>query len=393
MAILGLSLAAMASGTSLRLADALLPRLAADFNVTLGQASQVITAFAVAYGLAQLFFGPLGDRYGKYRVISWACLASAFTTLLCALAPSHGALMAGRLVAGATAAAVIPLSMAWIGDNVAYDRRQSVLARFLIGQITGFSIGVGAGGYAAEHLDWRVPFFGLAGFFLLVAAVLHGVRRKLPPDLTSKAQPGSALKRMVGEFRAIAAKPWARVVLLTVFMEGAALYGPFAFLAAHLHLRFKLPLSTVGGLVMLFALGGLGFALGSKAMVRRLGERRLVYWGGGLMTVALLAMALAPVWWWAMPACLVQGLGFYMMHNTLQVHATQMAPERRGAAVASFASCFFLGQSLGVGVAGLLVGAVGTTWVLIAGALGVTAVAWNFNHQRLTRLPAVASPA
>ena len=68
MAILGLSLAAMASGTSLRLADALLPRLAADFNVTLGQASQVITAFAVAYGLAQLFFGPLGDRYGKIRV-------------------------------------------------------------------------------------------------------------------------------------------------------------------------------------------------------------------------------------------------------------------------------------------------------------------------------------
>ena len=45
---------------------------------------------------------------------------------------------------GATAAAVIPLSMAWIGDNVPYERRQPVLARFLIGQITGFSLGVWA---------------------------------------------------------------------------------------------------------------------------------------------------------------------------------------------------------------------------------------------------------
>jgi predicted MFS family arabinose efflux permease len=95
-----------------------------------------------------------------------------------------------------------------------------------------------------------------------------------------------------------------------------------------------------------------------------------------------------------MPACYVMGLGFYMMHNTLQTHATQMAPERRGAAVASFASCFFLGQSLGVGVCGLLVGRLGTSWVIAAGAVGVLAVGWNFNHQRRLKLPpAGARPA
>ena len=85
------ALAATASGVSLRVCDALLPRLAHDFDVSLGQASQVITAFAVAYGLSQLVFGPLGDRFGKYRVIGWACAASAVTSLLCALAPGFGA--------------------------------------------------------------------------------------------------------------------------------------------------------------------------------------------------------------------------------------------------------------------------------------------------------------
>jgi predicted MFS family arabinose efflux permease len=43
-----------------------------------------------------------------------------------------------------------------------------------------------------------------------------------------------------------------------------------------------------------------------------------------------------------------------MMHKTLQINATQMAPERGGAAVAAFASCFLLGQASGIGVTGYL---------------------------------------
>ena len=255
LAITALALAALASGVSMRLADALLPRLAREFEVSLGQASQVVTVFAVAYGLAQLLFGPLGDRFGKYRVIGWSCAASALTALLCALAHSHDALMAARLLAGASSSAVIPLAMAWIGDVVAYERRQPVLARFLIGQITGFAIGVWAGGYAAEHLDWRTPFYGVAVLFALAAVLLQWVRRGLPASVVAPraAAPGNLLQRTLGEFGAVLVRPWARVVLVTVFFEGACLYGPFAFIAAHLHQRFDLPLSTVGALVMLCA--------------------------------------------------------------------------------------------------------------------------------------------
>ena len=395
LAITALALAALASGVSMRLADALLPRLAREFEVSLGQASQVVTVFAVAYGLAQLLFGPLGDRFGKYRVIGWSCAASALTALLCALAHSHDALMAARLLAGASSSAVIPLAMAWIGDVVAYERRQPVLARFLIGQITGFAIGVWAGGYAAEHLDWRTPFYGVAVLFALAAVLLQWVRRGLPASVVAPraAAPGNLLQRTLGEFGAVLVRPWARVVLVTVFFEGACLYGPFAFIAAHLHQRFDLPLSTVGALVMLFALGSMSYALGARLLIGRLGEVVLVRTGSVFMAAALGVLAFAPTWWWAMPACAVLGLGFYMMHNTLQTHATQMAPERRGAAVATFAASLFLGQSLGVGAAGLLVGVVGTGWVLSAGGAGMLLVAWNFNRQRSTRTEAGTSLA
>lgn len=391
-AIVALSMAAMASGVSMRLTDALLPRLADEFAISLGQASWVITVFAVAYGLSQALFGPLGDRFGKLRVITWACVASAGTALLCGLAPGHHSLLAGRLLAGATSAAVIPLAMAWIGDSVPYERRQPVLARFLIGQITGFATGVWAGGYTAEHLPWRTPFFGVAGLFLLAAMVLLLARRRLAAAvLQPPGRPGGAVITMVRQFRAVLAQPWARVVLVVVFCEGAAVYGPFAFIAAHLHQRFGLPLSTVGGLVMGFALGGLVFALGAQVLVARLGEAWLVRGGSWLIAAALATIAFAPAWGWAVPACMVMGLGFYMLHNTLQTNATQMAPERRGTAVAAFACCFFLGQSVGVGLAGLVVDRAGTGWVLAAGAVGLLAVAAAFNRQRARRLPARAA--
>lgn len=384
--IVALSLAALASGVSMRLADALLPRLAAEFQVSLGRASMVITVFAVAYGLAQAVFGPLGDRFGKLRVITGACLASAGAALGCALAPGYGALLAGRLLAGATAAAVIPLAMAWIGDNVPYERRQPVLARFLIGQITGFSLGVWTGGYTAEHLPWRAPFFGVAVLFVAVAAVLAQARRRMAvPESARSAAPGGALGTVLRQFRAVLAQPWARVVLAVVFCEGAVVYGPFAFIAAHLHQRFGLPLSTVGGMVMGFAGGGLLFALGAQVLVARLGEAWLVRAGAALMAGALVVIAYTPAWGWAVPACVVMGLGFYMMHNTLQTHATQMAPERRGTAVAAFACCFFLGQSIGVGAAGLVVDRLGTAPVMAAGALGLLAVASAFNRARSRR--------
>jgi len=386
LAIAALSLAALASGVSLRLTDALLPRLAQEFSVSLGQASQVITAFAVAYGLAQILFGPLGDRFGKYRVVAWACMASALTALLCAWAPGYSTLLIGRLLAGAAAAAVIPLSMAWIGDAVPYERRQPVLARFLIGQISGLALGVWAGGYTAEHLPWRTPFYGVAGLFFAVAMVLQLAQWRLPAAaLRAASNVRTPRPTMVGEFRAVLSRPWARTVLLTVFLEGASLYGAFPFIAAHLHQRFALPLSVAGGMVMLFAVGGVAFALAAQALVLRLGEVVLVRAGSIVMAISLLLVAVSPIWWWAIPACGAMGLGFYMMHNTLQTHATQMAPERRGAAVAAFAGCFFFGQSVGVAIAGLLVGGVGTGWVLAIGAGGVLWVAWNFNCQRRTQ--------
>ena len=382
-ALVALSIAAFGSGMSMRVMDPLLLRLSADFDVSLGGASLVITVFGVAYGFSQLVFGPLGDRYGKYLVVSWACVACSLTALLCGLAPDFSSLLVARAIAGATAAAIIPLSMAWIGDVVPYEGRQTVLARFLIGQILGLSSGALVGGLCADYLSWRAPFFLISFCFISIGFYLVRLNRQLPARARGlhKAE-GGMFKHLVTEFGQIFALPWVRVVLGTVLLEGLMVFGAMAFVASHLHMTYGVSLAFAGSLVMLFGMGGLLFAARSRQLVLLLGEPGLARYGAMLMTVSLLLIAYAPSWAWAAPACFFYGLGFYMLHNTLQINATQMAPERRGAAVAAFASCFFLGQSVGVAAGGTLLALVSTRHLLAIAAVCVSLIGLNFARLR-----------
>ena len=66
--IMLLSIAAFASAANIRVPDALLPQVSADFAVSVGTASVIVTGYTLAYGVMQAFYGPVGDRYGKYLV-------------------------------------------------------------------------------------------------------------------------------------------------------------------------------------------------------------------------------------------------------------------------------------------------------------------------------------
>jgi predicted MFS family arabinose efflux permease len=385
--IIALSIAAFGSGMSMRIMDPMLVQLSLDFAIPLGMASWTITVFGVAYGFAQLIFGPLGDRYGKVKIVAWGCCACSLAALFCGITTEFTGLLIARIFAGITAASIIPLAMAWIGDVVVYEHRQSVLAKFLIGQILGLSTGVFLGGFSVDFFHWRLPFFFICVWFAAISAYLGLVIQRLPKSThIIQLGEGVGLSRTVGEFRQVLNVAWSKQVLLTVTLEGAAVFGALAFIPAHLHTVHNVSLFSSGAFVVLFGLGGLAFAFRSRFWVSRFGEVGLIRTGALLMCTALLSLAWIPFWWWLMPACFLFGLGFYMMHNTLQINATQMAPERRGAAVAAFASCFFMGQSLGVAINGSLFSVVGTPVLLSCSGLLLLIVGSRFAQLRQLRI-------
>jgi predicted MFS family arabinose efflux permease len=253
-----------------------------------------------------------------------------------------------------------------------------VLARYLTGQILGMALGQWLGGVAADLAVWRAPFVVLMVWFALVGVLLW--RKRGAADAYAPPQPRSG--HPWREVAYVLSQPWARVILTVVFIEGMVLFGPMAFLATHLHLAYGVSLAAAGTIATFYAVGGLGFALGSKRLVQRFGEVGLPRAGGVLLLMGLLAVSLSPVWWTAPFACAAAGLGFYMLHNTLQTNATQMAPEARGAAVSLFASSFFIGQTVGVGLVSVIVEDVGAGRVLTVSGILVLALAWMFSRRR-----------
>jgi predicted MFS family arabinose efflux permease len=360
--------------------DPLLPLLAEAFGTTAGGASAVITAFAVAYGGLQVVNGPLGDRFGKYRMVFWVTAISALGNLACAFAPSLPLLVAARFAAGATVGAIVPLAMAWIGDVVPYERRQPVLARFLIGNMLGVALSTTVSGWLGELYGWRAIFFVLSGLYVLAAALLWLELQTNPSTRQAQTARESVAQSFLRMAR-LARGAWVRVILATVFIEGALFNGALAFAAYHAHRNLGLGVAASGTLIAAFAAGGLIYAGIAGRLVPRIGERGLVLAGGSFIGVGYLGLAFAPGAAFAVPCLAGLGMGLYMLHNTLQVHATQMAPESRGAAVALFAFFLFTGQSTGIWLASKAVDAVGTRPVFIAAAIGLPLLALEFRRR------------
>jgi predicted MFS family arabinose efflux permease len=374
--VLLLSLAAFTSSASLRATDPLLPLIAADYGVSTGDAAAAITAFALAYGLLQIVCGPLGDRYGRYRTIAAAAFVSAFGSLACALAPTLGTLVAARFLAGATIGAFIPLSLAWIGDSFAYEQRQAVLARFLIGQMAGIGFGATLAGWLAEQFGWRA-IFALLALVLLAIAVTLALEARRQPAPTVRARMTETVARMPR----LVASPALRGLIATGFFEGFFIFGALAFVALHFQRGFGLGPGGAGTLIALYALGGFLYAAVAPRALRRFGEVGLATLGGVALVVGYAVLALSPSIALAAAGLAAVGGGFYMFHTTVQTKVTQVSARDRGAAVTLFATFLFMGQASGVWLASRLADAWGTVTVFAGAAIGLAVLAAAFRYR------------
>ena len=327
-----------------RICDPMLPELSRLFNAPISEASRVVSFFAITYGLMQLFYGPVGDRFGKFRVVMLATMGCSAGSLLSAFSADLPFLVAARVGTALAAAAIIPLSLAWVGDVVHYEHRQETLARVGLGTMLGITAGQLLGGLLTDTLGWRWAF-GLMAVAFATVSFLLGQQLKHMDDT---AHPAHAPTSFLKQLQQVAYNPWARTFLCITLIEGATVFGVLAVTAAHLHHVHQISLTLAGGTTALFGLGGMAYMGTAKITIRRFGEVGLARYGGISFGAAFLVIAFAPWWQLALPACFVAGFAFAMFHNTMQAKATQLVPTARGTGVTLFAGFLFLGQSLGV---------------------------------------------
>jgi predicted MFS family arabinose efflux permease len=368
--ILVLGLGCLASTLAMRVLDPLVGVLADEFGTNAATIALLSTAFALPYALVQPVLGPIGDGIGKRRVIKACLVLLAVALVASALLPGLGTLFALRVLAGAAAGGIFPLCIAIVGDRVPMERRQVALSRLLVAGLTG-----SAGGGALAAL--LAPVIGWRGVLLLCAgAAVAGVLVLRDGKGARGESPGRAsLADSLARYRHILGLRQARLLYAAVFIEGTLVFGVFPFLAPTLASRGIGGAAEAGLAVAGFAVGGFAFAALAPLMLRRLGQARMVVLGGLVAASGLVGLALAPAAFVAIGCCTVLGLGFYMIHSSIQTRVTEVAPMARGSAVALHACHFFLGQSLGPVAMGVGRAVVGQEWSLIIAAAGLVALA------------------
>ena len=353
------------SSMSMRLIDPVVPDIARDLGVDAASVALLATAFAFPYALGQPILGALGDSLGKARIIKITLGLLALCLAATAFAPSLDALFIARIVGGAAGGGIIPLAFALVGDRFSFEERQIALSRVLTAVIAGQMTGSVGSGLIASYFGWRVAMMGGTG---LALAALALTLWQLHPRTNVERPPFQPL-RMFDGYGQVFANPKTIVCFTAVFIEGIVVFGLLPYIAVMLEKRGAGGLKEAGFVLSGFAIGGLVYTAFVRVMLLKLGLYNLIRAGAFLSGLGF--VVLSPEWSWPveMAVFVAIGAGFYMIHNSLQTQATELAPDSRASAVAAHAFFFFLGQAAGPLIYGFSLERFGTQATLVAAGL------------------------
>jgi predicted MFS family arabinose efflux permease len=326
-----------------RAVDPVIPKIAADLGIDVKTAALLSTAFTFPYAIMQPALGTIGDFFGKTRLMNICLAVVVTTTLICAFASNFTLLVAMRIVAGVFAGGIFPIGMALVGDLVPIESRQLAIGRLLAVGLTGNLIGAVISGVIGDLLGWRGVFFSIGGFGLITAGLAFLAFRGMNVGKPRRFNVAAAL----AGFRGVFADPRAKICFGSVFFEGIVIHGMFPYVALLL-LASGLTHSSYAGLVIGgFGLGGIIFSLMLPLLVVRMTERQLMLTGATGAAISFILIAFGLVWYVQAVVFVLFGLSFYMLHNNIQLHVTDLSQTARGAALSLHSSFFFTGQAIG----------------------------------------------
>lgn len=331
-----------------------LPVLTAGFGAPMVQAQLTLTALLLAFGLSQLVWGPLSDRFGRRPILLVGLSAYVLASIAGTLAPSMGWLIVWRTVQGAAMGAAVMCARAIVRDL--YDPLQG--ARMMSKGLSGLGViaclSAPLGGLLTDLLNWR---FALLALGVFAAATLAVVVLRFEESVQHKNPQSLQLPTLLATWRGILGHPtfWAFSAL-----SATSYGGLFTFLAASSFVfTGVLGLSkTQYGLVMF--INSAAYISGTficRHWLPRFGVRRAVAMAGalsitgGTLMAVLSLLGVISVWAIMLPQLLFM-VGHGVHQPCSQSGAVGPFPKAAGAASAlngflMMLSAFVMGQWLG----------------------------------------------
>jgi len=154
-----LAMATFMQVLDLTIANVSLPAITGDLGAATSQGAWVITSYAVANAITVPLTGWLSDRYGQARMFTIATAMFTFASLLCGLSWSLPVLISARVLQGAMAGFMVPLSQALLIRNYPPEKRGMALAIWGMTVVVAPIVGPLLGGWITDNAHWEWIFF------------------------------------------------------------------------------------------------------------------------------------------------------------------------------------------------------------------------------------------
>jgi len=388
VALIALTIAAYAIGTTEFVIVGLLPTVASDLHITLPLAGLIVSVYALGVTFGAPILTALTGRLERKPLMLGLMALFIVGNMVAASAPSYEILMIGRVLSAFAHGVFFSVGATIAADLVPENKRGSAIAMMFMGLTVAIVTGVPLGTWIGQNFGWRATFWAVSAIGLVA---LTGIAALLPRTL-QKAEPASLMDqlRVLGSGR-----------LLIVYGMTALGYGgtfvAFTYLTPILQDITGFSEGYVSYILMLYgiaiAIGNIvGGRISNDNPVRAL---TVLFALQAIVLVLFSFSAVSP----RFTLITLAALGFLQFANVpgLQLYVVQLAKEHRPGAVdvasALNIAAFNLGIALGAWLGGLVVesqlGLIATPWVgaiLVGGALVLTVLSGVLDRRTEARV-------
>ncbi|QCX33162.1 MFS transporter [Caloramator sp. E03] len=342
--VLGL-MAFLANGDNYAAAP-LIINIAKDLNLSLTTAATSVTAYMLSFGLFTILFGPLGDRFGKTKIINIAAFGTAIFSMLGAFAFNLSSLVFFRAVNGAFGAGIFPVTMALIGEIFEQSERQKSIGKVMGMMFLGGASATFIGGIIAYFGSWRAVYF-LYGLGELILAIV--MFKKLPklPGIINHLELTGVYKKALSNVKLIS-------VVSTIMLVGFSVFGSFTYTGKFIQSKTGYNILIVGIILTSFGIATVVGGRIAPKLKNNLKNKFLLVMGLiGSASLYLLSQTNSTLF--IVIALFGFGLAFVSLQSTLVSTSQETMPNLRGTAMSLASFNMFIGGAIGTSINGKII--------------------------------------
>ncbi|MDB5068812.1 MAG: transporter [Chloroflexi bacterium] len=385
IALLALSLAAFAIGTTEFVVVGLLPTIAGAFSVPVATTGTLVVGYAGGVALGGPLLTLATRRLPPRRVLTGLMVFFAAGHVVMAVAPSFSVLLITRVVVASAHGAFFGVGSVVAAGLVPAERRSRAIAIMFTGLTVATVLGVPGGTLLGEHTSWRVPFLAVAALATVAAVAVRGL---VPQDVGSQSASEGSSTLIPARRGTI----W--FALLTTVVGWGAMFIPFTFITPFLEQVSGFGPTAVAALLLVY---GAASAAGSI-----LGGRANDAWPVRMLPVTLVALAavLSLMWlgggipWLTVALLFAWGATGFALVPALQARVVSIAGPGSMLASTLNIAAFNVGIAGGSAIGGAMVSAGGLRLTPLVGAaitLAGAALATVGSARRALEDPALHS--